>query len=116
MPWAADSDMEKTEDPTGKKLSEAAEKGNIARSQDLGTALVLLGSSVGILMYGAELAEATLQVCRRLLSLNQKDVQDPTMMSAAAYYRLSCSNAGIFEIVSGDPDRRLCRQYVAGWF
>jgi flagellar biosynthesis protein FlhB len=31
---AADSDMEKTEEPTGKKLDEAAEKGNIARSQE----------------------------------------------------------------------------------
>lgn len=85
---AADSDMEKTEDPTGKKLSDAAEKGNIARSQDLATAMVLIGSSLGILIYGQELAEATLQVCRRLLSLNQKDVQDPTMMSAAAHAAL----------------------------
>lgn len=85
---AADSDMEKTEDPTSKKLSDAAEKGNIARSRDLATAMVLLGSSLGILVYGAELAEATLQVCRRLLSLNLKDVQDPTMMTAAAHAAL----------------------------
>ncbi len=48
---AADSDMEKNEDPTGKKLSDAAEKGNIARSQDLATAMVLIGSSLGILVY-----------------------------------------------------------------
>ena len=38
---SADSDMEKTEDPTGKKLEQAAEKGNIARSRDLATAFVL---------------------------------------------------------------------------
>ncbi len=77
---AADSDMEKTEDPTGKKLEEAAKKGNIARSKDLATALVLVGSSLGILMYGKELAEATLEVCRRLFSLNEKDVTDPAAM------------------------------------
>lgn len=62
---AADSDMEKTEDPTSKKLDEAAEKGNIARSKELATALVLLGSSVGILMFGQELAKTVLVVCKK---------------------------------------------------
>lgn len=77
---AADSDMEKTEDPTSKKLDEAAEKGNIARSKDLATALVLLGSSVGILMFGQELARTVLVVCKRLLTMNAKDIFDPNSM------------------------------------
>jgi flagellar biosynthetic protein FlhB len=77
---AADSDMEKTEDPTSKKLDEAAEKGNIARSKDLATALVLLGSSVGILMFGQELAKTVLVVCKRLLTMNAKDIFDPNSM------------------------------------
>ena len=55
---AADSDMEKTEDPTGKKLEEAASKGNIARSKELATALVLLGSSLGVLVFGKEVVVA----------------------------------------------------------
>lgn len=80
---AADSDMEKTEDPTSKKLSDAAEKGNIARSRDLATALVLLGSSLGILVYGTDLAGATLDVCRRLFSLDEKDIADPAVMFGA---------------------------------
>lgn len=77
---SADSDMEKTEDPTGKKLSDAAEKGNIARSRDLATAFVLMGSSLALLVFGAQLAEATLTVCRRLFSLNLKDINDPYQM------------------------------------
>ena len=77
---SADSDMEKTEDPTGKKLEDAAEKGNIARSRDLATAFVLMGSSLGLLVFGAQLAEATLDVCRRLFSLNLKDINDPYQM------------------------------------
>ncbi len=79
---AADSDMEKTEDPTGKKLDEAAEKGNIARSRDMATAFVLMGSSLALLVFGAQLADAVLMVCRRLLSLDQKDIQDPNQMFA----------------------------------
>lgn len=86
---AADSDMEKTEDPTSKKLEEAAEKGNIARSKDLATALVLLGSSVGILMFGQELARTVLLVCKRLLTLNAKDMFDPNAMFTAMYASLA---------------------------
>ncbi len=77
---SADSDMEKTEDPTGKKLEQAAEKGNIARSRDLATAFVLMGSSLALLVFGSQLAHATLTVCRRLFSLNLKDIQDPYQM------------------------------------
>lgn len=80
---AADSDMEKTEDPTSKKLEQAAEKGNIARSKELATALVLLGSSVGILVFGKEVANTTLTVCKRLLSLNYKDIFDENAMFTA---------------------------------
>lgn len=80
---AADSDMDKTEDPTSKKLSDAAEKGNIARSKDLATALVLVGSCVGLLLYGAELAHATLNVARRLFSLPERHVADPALMFTA---------------------------------
>lgn len=84
---AADSDMEKTEDPTSKKLEEAASKGNIARSKELATALVLLGSSVGILMFGQELARTVLVVCKKLLSMDAKVIFDPnamfTVMSAS---------------------------------
>lgn len=76
----ADSDSEKTEQPTGKKLSDAADKGNIARSRDLATALVLMGSSIGILIFGKELAQRMLDVTRRLLSLNAKDISDTNSM------------------------------------
>lgn len=79
----ADSDMEKTEEPTSKKLSEAAEKGNIARSRDLGTAFVLLGSSVAILVFGRELAMVMLELASRMLSLNAKDISDTNSMFTA---------------------------------
>ena len=38
----AQDDSEKTEDPTGKRLSEARNKGNVARSQEVDTAFFLL--------------------------------------------------------------------------
>ena len=92
---AADTDMEKTEDPTSKKLEQAAEKGNIARSKELATALVLLGSSVGILIFGKEVANTTLTVCKRLLSLNYKDIFDENAMFTAM-------GAALTEVQHGD--------------
>ena len=42
----ADSDSsEKTEDPTGKKLEDTRKKGQIARSRELSTTLVLVVSA-----------------------------------------------------------------------
>lgn len=86
---AADTDMEKTEDPTSKKLEDAAKKGNIARSKELGTAFVLMGSSLGLLIFGSELANTTLQVCRRMLSLDAKDMFETNSMFTAIGAALS---------------------------
>lgn len=43
---ADDSGQEKTEEPTQKRRSETAEKGEVAKSQELTTAIILLGGAV----------------------------------------------------------------------
>mgnify|MGYP000051716369 CR=1 FL=1 len=40
--------QEKTEDPTGKRLSQAKEKGQVPRSKEMGTALILLAGVIGL--------------------------------------------------------------------
>jgi len=44
-------DQEKTEKPTPKRLQEARKKGQVAKSPELGSALILLGS-LGVLLFG----------------------------------------------------------------
>ncbi|MBU2112738.1 MAG: EscU/YscU/HrcU family type III secretion system export apparatus switch protein, partial [Gammaproteobacteria bacterium] len=73
----ADDSAEKTEQPTPKKLEDAAKKGQIARSKDLGTAFVLIGSAVALLIFGKMLAMAILDIGQRLLRLNNKDIFEP---------------------------------------
>ncbi len=63
----ASSGQEKTEEPTSKKLDDTRKKGQVARSRDLATFTVLVGSSAGILIFGKEIAGSVLDVCRRLL-------------------------------------------------
>jgi flagellar biosynthetic protein FlhB len=73
----ADSDSgEKTEDPTAKKLSEARKKGQIARSKDLGTMFVLVGSAVAIMLVGSMLTESLALIMRRLFTLTREEVMD----------------------------------------
>jgi flagellar biosynthetic protein FlhB len=76
----ADSDMEKTEEPTGKKIEDARKKGQIARSKDLGTAFVLIFSAIAILIQGEELGIAMANIMTRALSLNRDETYDSTMM------------------------------------
>lgn len=73
----AESDSgEKTEEPTAKKLTDARKKGQIARSKDLGTMFVLVGSACALLIVGESLASALGNVMTRLFSLSRHEALD----------------------------------------
>ncbi|MFT6899947.1 MAG: flagellar biosynthetic protein FlhB [Colwellia sp.] len=67
---------EKTEEPTEKKLSDARKKGQIARSKDLGTMFVLVGSAVAIMLVGGMLTESLAGIMKRSFSLSRAEVMD----------------------------------------
>ncbi|MCJ8340385.1 MAG: flagellar biosynthesis protein FlhB [Pseudomonadales bacterium] len=50
---AEDSGQEKTEDPTPKRLKEAREKGDVPRSKELNTMLLLLVAASAVLLFGS---------------------------------------------------------------
>jgi flagellar biosynthetic protein FlhB len=73
----ADSDSgDKSEEPTAKKLSDARKKGQIARSKDLGTFFVLVGSACAMLLMGSALATALGKMMRRLFSFSREEAMD----------------------------------------
>jgi len=73
----AESDSgEKTEEPTAKKLSDARKKGQIARSKDLGTMFVLVGSAFAMMVMGDALVEALSSTMKRLFSLSRREAMD----------------------------------------
>ena len=73
----ADSDSgEKTEEPTAKKLSDARKKGQIARSKELGTMFVLVGSAAALMVVGEALVNAMTLMMTRLFSMNRQEVMD----------------------------------------
>jgi flagellar biosynthetic protein FlhB len=86
----ADSDSgEKTEEPTAKKITDARKKGQIARSKDLGTMFVLVGSACAMLLMGDSLANGVSQYMKRLFSLSRAEVMDPN-----AIFSVISSNVG----------------------
>ncbi len=79
----AEDTHEKTEDPTGKKLEDARKKGQIARSRELSTALVLIASAIMFLMMGGWIAESVYKITQRMFILSRDETYDITHMFAA---------------------------------
>lgn len=78
----ADTDQERTEQPTGKRLQQAREKGQIARSKELGTASVLLAAVFGLLMVKESLAGAMVKILTMGFTLDRDQAFDPNAMGA----------------------------------
>jgi flagellar biosynthesis protein FlhB len=73
----AESDSgEKTEEPTAKKMSDARKKGQIARSRDLGTMFVLVGSAIALMLMGDSLVESLSLVMKNQFSLTRQEIMD----------------------------------------
>jgi len=73
----ADSDSgERTEQPTSKKISDAREKGQIARSKELGTMFVLVGTAAALYIVGDALVTALSNIMKHSFSLTRAQVMD----------------------------------------
>lgn len=59
-----DNGQEKTEEATPKRLDKAREEGQVARSKELATTLVLLAGVGGLIMLGSGISEAMLRLMR----------------------------------------------------
>jgi flagellar biosynthetic protein FlhB len=74
---AEDSDQEKTEEPTSKRLEDAKNKGQIARSRELNTFAMLIVSATLLLMQGKEIGKGLLGMMRSEFQLSRLTIFDP---------------------------------------
>lgn len=72
--------QEKTEEPTAKKLREAREKGQVARSRELTTTLMLVTSSLGLLVFGPTIVHGLGNVMVSNFSLRRAEIFDTRYM------------------------------------
>jgi flagellar biosynthetic protein FlhB len=73
---AQESDQERTEQATPKRIREARDKGQIARSRELTTLSMLLVSGVGILLLGRRVVDGLLATLHNNLQLTKLDILD----------------------------------------
>ncbi|MDV7103208.1 flagellar biosynthesis protein FlhB [Vibrio sp. TH_r3] len=77
----ADSDgQERTEDATPKRLQQAREKGQVARSKELASVSVLIVGSVSLMMFGETLAKGLWAAMTRLFTLSRNEIFDTTIL------------------------------------
>lgn len=77
---AEDSDLEKTEQASPKRLEKARENGDIPRSRELATCAVLFTSGLGLWMLGGQLVEALRTTLKTGLQLERAEVYDPMLL------------------------------------
>lgn len=72
--------MEQTEQATPKRLRDAREEGQVPRSRDLNTLLLLLAASGGLVSFGGHLAGGLTHQMTSALSLQREQVFDPKLL------------------------------------
>ncbi len=77
---AEESDLEKTEQASPKRLEKAREEGDVPRSRELATVTVLLAAGLALLMIGGNLNQALKTSMSAGLSFDRQMAYDPTAL------------------------------------
>ncbi|AJQ96311.1 flagellar biosynthesis protein FlhB [Gynuella sunshinyii] len=77
-----DSGQDKSEEPTTRKLEKAREEGQLPRSRELATAIVLIASGIALLVFGAQVSTKVLEIARFNFSFDKQAAFDPNMLFA----------------------------------
>lgn len=75
-----DTSQEKTEEPTPKRLRDAKEKGQVARSRELNTTFVLLAGASSLLVFGNYLLGEFIGMWRESFSFEREMLFDPNVL------------------------------------
>ena len=82
---AEESDLEKTEQPSQRRIDQARERGQVARSRELSTFAVLLAGGGVLWSMGATLTQSMVQLLRDGLVLDRELVFDSALMIPRLY-------------------------------
>ena len=90
---AEDSDLERTEAATGKRVSQAREDGRVPRSRELSTFSIVFGGIVVLIMFGRSLQHHIQLVFERIFRFDQQRLADPSHL--AEQLRLALMDAAL---------------------
>lgn len=75
-----DSNQEKSEEPTAKRLEKAREEGQVPRSKELTTTAVLLGATISLYMMGGHLTQGLSAIFVESFTFDRQMAFDPSLM------------------------------------
>ncbi|QYJ98926.1 flagellar biosynthesis protein FlhB [Shewanella alkalitolerans] len=71
-----DTSQEKTEEATPRRREQAREKGQVARSKELGTSAVLMSAAAGFAVIGPSLGQSLMSVMTNLFTMSRQEIYD----------------------------------------
>jgi len=77
---AEESDLEKTEEPSSRRLEQAREKGQVPHSRELGTFLILIVAGATFWTMGSWFAQRSMAIVRKGLILDAQTMHEPAQM------------------------------------
>ena len=77
---AEESDLDKTEEPTGRRIEQAREKGQVPQSRELGTFLVLITAAASFWMLGGWFAERAMVITREAFIIDAQLAHEPGLL------------------------------------
>ncbi|WP_428826948.1 flagellar biosynthesis protein FlhB [Azonexus sp. IMCC34842] len=77
---AEESDLEKTEEPTGRRIEQAREKGQVPHSRELGTFLVLIAAGAAFWTMGGWFMQRSMAITYKAFSIEPAFMHEPALM------------------------------------
>lgn len=77
---AEDSDLERTEAPTQRRIEQAREQGQVPHSRELGTFLILMTAAATFWMMGGWLAQRSMAIAHRGFAIDGAALREPEQM------------------------------------
>ncbi len=77
---AEESDLEKTEEPTGRRIEQAREKGQVPHSRELGTFLVLITAAAFIWILGGWFMRRAMVIAREAFIIDNELARNPGLL------------------------------------
>ncbi|MEE9356665.1 MAG: flagellar biosynthesis protein FlhB [Methylococcaceae bacterium] len=86
---AEDSGQDKTEDPTGKRISQSRKKGQVARSRELNTFISLMSGSVLLIMMGGRVGQGLMNIMKGEFQLTRAMIFDTNTIISHFYQTIT---------------------------
>ena len=80
MAMAEDSDLEKTEEPSSRRIEQAREKGQVPHSRELGTFLVTIVAGATFWMMGGWFMQRSMAIVRKGFTIESEVMREPALM------------------------------------